>query len=179
MHYTPNNDGLRAACRLRNSQALNLQYRATIKAQPVTPVRDAGIMRTITLVLLSILIAACAARHRAAPTPGASLSSTTPPTGAVVASAPAGTTPTPAAPVADQPTDPNVPDPNILKRGYRAFRQNGQLLYCRSQILTGTHFPSTVCLTDAQVKASEHGKQEALDQISKSGGVDCRVYKCN
>jgi hypothetical protein len=136
-------------------------------------------MRTITLVLLSILIAACAARQRAAPTPGASLSSTTAPTGTVVATAPAGTTATPATPVADHPTDPNVPDPNILKHGYKAVHQNGQLLYCRSQILTGTHFQNTVCLTDAQVRASEHGKQEALDQIGKAGGVDCRVYKCN
>ncbi len=75
-------------------------------------------MRTITLVLLSILIAACAARQRA-PTPG------------------------------------------------------------RSQILTGTHFPNTICLTEAQVKASDHGKQEALDQLGKAGGSDCRIYKCN
>jgi hypothetical protein len=149
-------------------------------------------MRTITLVLLSILIAACATRQRA-PTPGAGPASNAAPEGTVVASAPAGitpapagatptpagTTPTPAAPVADHPSDPNVPDPNILKHGYKAVHQKGQLLYCRSQILTGTHFQNTVCLTDAQVRASEHGKQEALDQLGKAGGADCRVYKCN
>jgi hypothetical protein len=142
-------------------------------------------MRTITLVLLSILIAACATRQRA-PTPGAGSASNAAPEGTVVASAragitptPAGATPTPAAPVADHPSDPNVPDPNILQHGYKAVHQHGQLLYCRSQILTGTHFPNTVCLTDAQVRASEHGKQEALDQLGKAGGADCRVYKCN
>jgi hypothetical protein len=142
-------------------------------------------MRTITLVLLSILIAACAARQRA-PTTGAGPASNAAPEGTVLASAPAGTTPTPAgttptpaAPVADHPSDPNVPDPNILKHGYKAVHQKGQLLYCRSQILTGTHFQNTVCLTEAQVKASEHGKQEALDQLGKAGGADCRVYKCN
>jgi hypothetical protein len=142
-------------------------------------------MRTITLVLLSILIAACATRQRA-PTPGAGLTSNAAPEGTVVASAPAGitptlagATPTPAAPVADHPSDPNVPDPNILKHGYKAVHQHGQLLYCRSQILTGTHFQNTVCLTEAQVRASEHGKQEALDQLGKAGGADCRVYKCN
>jgi hypothetical protein len=135
-------------------------------------------MRTITLVFLSILIAACAARQRA-PTPVASFSSAAAPTGVVAASAPAGTTPTPAVPVADHPADPNVPDPKILKLGYRAVHQNGQLRYCRSQILTGTHFQNTVCLTEAQVEAIEHGKQEALDQLGKGGGMDCHVYKCN
>jgi hypothetical protein len=142
-------------------------------------------MRTITLVLLSILIAACAARQRA-PIAGASPSSQAAPEATVAASAPpgatptpAGTTPTPAATVADHPSDPNVPDPNILKHGYKAVHQKGQLLYCRSQILTGTHFQNTICLTEAQVKASEHGKQEALDQLGKAGGADCRVYKCN
>ncbi len=136
-------------------------------------------MRTITLVLLSILIAACAVRQRA-PTPGPGPASNAAPEGGVAASAPAGTTPPPAAPVADHPTDnSNVPDPDILKHGYKAVQQNGQLLYCRSQILTGTHFPNTICLTEAQVKASDHGKQEALDQLGKAGGSDCRIYKCN
>ena len=79
-------------------------------------------MRTVTLVLLSILIAACATRQRAPP--GAGPASNAVPEAAVVALAPAGTTPPPAAPVADHPTDPNVPDPNILKRGYKAVHLN-------------------------------------------------------
>ena len=99
----------------------------------------------------------------------------------MVASAPAGTTPPPAAPVADHPADPNVPDPNLLKLGYRAVLKNGQLRYCRSQILSGTHFPNTVCFDRSRgAQASEHGKQETLDHTwAKAGGVDCRVYKCN
>ena len=106
-------------------------------------------MRTISLVLLSILIAACAARQRAP----ASLPSKATPEGAMAASAPAGTTTSAsAAPVADHPADKsNVPDPNILKHGYKAVHLNGQLRYCRSQILTGTHFQNTVCLTETQV----------------------------
>ena len=135
-------------------------------------------MRTITLVLLSILIAACAARQRA-PALSAGPASNAAPAGTVVAGAPAGTTSTPAEPVVDHLSDPNVPDPNILKHGYKAVHHNGKLLYCRSQILTGTHFQNTVCLTEAQVKASERGRQEALDQLGKAGGADCRVYKCN
>jgi hypothetical protein len=65
-----------------------------------------------------------------------------------------------------------------VKHGYKPVHRNGQLLYCRSQILTGTHFQNTVCLTEAQVNASERERQDVLDQLAKSGGVDCHVYKC-
>jgi hypothetical protein len=30
-----------------------------------------------------------------------------------------------------------------------------------------------------RVRKSDHGKQEALDQLGKAGGSDCRIYKCN
>ena len=150
-------------------------------------------MKTMGLLLLSVSIAACATQQRP-PTAGAVPSAATAPTGVVVAgapvgttptgvvavSAPAGTTPTSAAPGADHPTDSsNGPDPNILKHGYKAVHRNGQLLYCRSEILTGTHFKNTVCLTEAQVTASEREKQDVVDQLGKAGGVDCRVARCN
>jgi hypothetical protein len=135
-------------------------------------------MKTIGLLLLSVSIAACATQQRP-PTAGVVPSATTAPTDAVAASAPAGTTPTSAAPVADHPTgSSNVADPNILKHGYKAVHRNGQLLYCRSQILTGTHFQNTICLTEAQLNAAERERQEVVDQLGKAGGVDCHVYKC-
>jgi hypothetical protein len=135
-------------------------------------------MKTITLVFLSVVIAACATQQRA-PATRADPNSVAPNV-AVAASAPAGTTPAPAVPVADHSADnSNVAVQSALKHGYKAVHRNGQLLYCRSQILTGTHFQNTVCLTEAQMNASERERQEVLDQLSKSGGVDCRVYKCN
>ena len=135
-------------------------------------------MKTLGLLLLSVSIAACATQQHPTAT-GAVPSSTAAPTGAATASAPAGATPTSAALVADHPADKsNVVDPSILKHGYKPVHRNGQLLYCRSQILTGTHFQNTVCLTEAQVNASERERQDVLDQLAKSGGVDCHVYKC-
>jgi hypothetical protein len=137
-------------------------------------------MKTIAIVLLSVSLAACAAQQRV-PATGAESSSKAAPTGAAAAaSAPAGTTSTSAAPAADHPADnSNAVSQSALKHGYKAVNKNGQLLYCRSEILTGTHFRNTVCLTEAQVNASERDRQEVLDQITKSGGVDCRVARCN
>jgi hypothetical protein len=160
-----------------------MQHRAILLGWLAAPAWDAGIMKTLGLLLLSVSIAACATQQRPTAT-GAVPSSTAAPTGAVAATptsgAPAGATPTSAALVADHPADKsNVVDPNILKHGYKPVHRNGQLLYCRSQILTGTHFQNTVCLTEAQVNASERERQETLDQLTKAGGIDCRVAKCN
>ena len=171
-----------------------MQHRAIMPGWLVAPAWDAGIMKTLGLLLLSVSIAACATQQRPTAT-GAVPSSTAAPTGAAAATptsgapvggatptsaAPAGATPTSAALVADHPADKsNVVDPSILKHGYKPVHRNGQLLYCRSQILTGTHFQNTVCLTEAQVNASERERQEVLDQLAKAGGIDCRVTKCN
>jgi hypothetical protein len=146
-------------------------------------------MKTITLVLLSVFIVACATRQRA-PASGAEPSSKAVPTGVAAASAPVGTTlasaaPTSAAstspaPAADHPADAANPVRQAaLKHGYKLVHRNGQDLYCRSEILTGTHFRNTICLTEAQVSASERDRQEVLDQLAKGGAVDCRVPKCN
>jgi hypothetical protein len=131
-------------------------------------------MKTITLVLLSVSIVACATRQRAPA-----------PTGVAAASAPVGTTvasvaSTSSAPAADHPADAANPVPQATrKHGYKLVHRNGQDLYCRSEILTGTHFRNTVCLTEAQMSASERDRQEVLDQLAKGGAVDCRVPKCN
>jgi hypothetical protein len=146
-------------------------------------------MKTITLALLSVLLVACATRQRA-PATGAEPSSTAAPAGVAAASAPVGTTlasaastsaaSTPSAPAADHPADAaNSARQAALKHGYKLVHRNGQDLYCRSEILTGTHFRNTVCLTEAQVSASERDRQEVLDQLGKGGAVDCRVVKCN
>lgn len=142
---------------------------------------DAGIMRTIAIVVVLGSIAACATQPRppavaALADPNSKVTST----GAVAASAHVGTTTIAAAPVADHPADdPNVVNQSYVKRGYKAVHRNGEMLYCRSETLTGTHFKNTVCLSDAQMQAADRNKQEAIDQMGKAGGVDCRVYKCN
>src|SRR5579859_7241149 len=100
-------------------------------------------MKTITLVLLSVLVAACATQRRA-PAIGADPSSKVAPAGAVAAGAPEGATTTSAAPAAAAQADnSSVVVQTAMKHGYKAVHRNGQLLYCRSEILTGTHFRNT------------------------------------
>jgi hypothetical protein len=93
---------------------------------------------------------------------------------------PVGTTTGAAAPVADHPADdPTIVNQKYVKRGYRPVRRNGEILYCRSETLTGTHFKNTVCLSAAQMQLAERNNQDTIDQMGKAGSVDCRVSKCN
>lgn len=129
-------------------------------------------MKTIATVVLSGLIAACATQPRV-PAPAAAANPKPPaPASTMAATSPVGTTTVAAAPAAD------VVNQSYLKRGYRAVHRNGQLLYCQSQVLTGTHFQHTVCLSDAQLKAADDGKQSTLDQMGKGGALDC-LKQCN
>src|SRR5258708_16021595 len=64
-----------------------------------------------------------------------------------VITAPAATIPARSA-SANSSTDNANPAVNqtLVKRGYQPRQLNGQLKYCRSEVLTGTHFSNTVCL---------------------------------
>jgi hypothetical protein len=137
-------------------------------------------MKTIAFVILSGLIAACATQKHAPPTAAVADPHLKIATDAgAAASAPAGTIPVSVAPAADQAADSsNVVNENLVRHGFKPIHQNGQLLYCRSEVLTGTHFPQTVCLTEAQLRASERGRQQLMDTLNKGGGIDCSVIKC-
>jgi hypothetical protein len=152
--------------------------RAIIVANGYGPDGMQRIMKTFALVILSGLIAACATQKQAPATavadPHLKIA-----TDVGAASAPAGTTPVSAVPAADQAADSSsAVNENLVKHGFKPIHQNGQLLYCRSEVLTGTHFPQTVCLTEAQLRASERGRQQLMDTLNKGGGIDCSVIKC-
>jgi hypothetical protein len=84
------------------------------------------------------------------------------------------------APVVDQTARTSeVVNQNYLKRGYQAVHRNGQLLYCRSETVSGTRFLSTVCETDAQLKAAEQTRQYGVDELRKSRSGVCTALKCN
>ena len=138
-------------------------------------------MRAFAIAVVLCSIAACATQPRppavAAPAdPSPKVASS----GAAAASAPVGTTTGAAAAVADHPADdPTVVNQKYVKRGYNPVHRNGEILYCKSETLTGTHFKNTVCLSAAQLQVADRNNQEAIDQMGKAGGVDCHVYKCN
>jgi hypothetical protein len=72
----------------------------------------------------------------------------------------------------------NAVDENLVKRGYRTVQRNGQLLYCQTQTLTGTHFNNTVCLTEAQVRARDQDTQNTKDQLGREGRAACPSGGC-
>jgi hypothetical protein len=112
-------------------------------------------MKTIALVVVLGLIAACATQQHARATaadadPHLKIATND---GAAAATAPLGTTPVSAAPVADHAADnSNVVDRSLVKHGYKAIHRNGQVLYCRSEVLTGTRLlPASMTPETARV----------------------------
>ncbi len=54
------------------------------------------------------------------------------------------------------------------KMGYRLVNENGQTLYCRSEVLTGSHVErETVCLTVAQVDRLREQTQRGLMNVER------------
>jgi hypothetical protein len=66
----------------------------------------------------------------------------------------------------------------LVKRGYQPRQLNGQLKYCRSQVLTGTHFRSTVCLTPDQISATDGNTKSDLNTLDRAGRSICPNNKC-
>jgi hypothetical protein len=139
-----------------------------------------SIHRTIAMAALFGLISACTTSPRA---PVVAERADTiveiKSTGAVTAGAPVGIA-TAAAPVADQTVrNSEIADQSYLKSGYRVAHRNGQLVYCRSEAITGTLFRSTVCKTNAEMKAAEQIRQNVADELGKPhGGVCNNPPKC-
>jgi hypothetical protein len=99
---------------------------------------------------------------------------------------PAATDPTPAATTPATSASANSPTDNanpaviqaLVKRGYQPRRLNGQLKYCRSQVLTGTHFRSTVCLTPDEISAADGNTKSDLKQLDRAGRSICPNNNC-
>jgi hypothetical protein len=67
----------------------------------------------------------------------------------------------------------------LVKRGYQPRQLNGQLKYCRSQVLTGTHFRSTVCLTPEEISATDGNTKSDLNTLDRAGRSICPNNKCD
>jgi hypothetical protein len=138
-------------------------------------------VRAFAIIVVLCSIAACATQSRppavaALADPNSNVASA----GAAAARAPAATTTGAIAPIADHPADdPIVVNQDYVKRGYKPVHRNGEILYCRSDTLTGTRFKNTVCLSATQMQAIDRNKQDTIDKMGKAGGLDCHVYKCS
>jgi hypothetical protein len=95
-------------------------------------------------------------------------------------SAPAATTPARSASANSSTDNANlVVNQTLLKRGYQPRQINGQLRYCRTQVLTGTRFSNTVCLTQEQISAIDGDTKSNLDTLGGAGRALCPNNKCD
>ena len=113
--------------------------------------------RLLTLIAMGYLCAACATRDSASPDLRPS-----PPASA-------------AAPVktAGSVGDADKVNQDLIKRGYRLRKLDGRQLYCKTEVLTGTHFSNSVCLSEAQIKALDLDTQNSKDRMGRQTIMPC------
>lgn len=114
-------------------------------------------------VLTAVLCPACTGQQRSATPLGAPDSSVR----GASAGTEAGT---------DALTPPGV-DPELLRR-YRVVKRGNAILYCRPEILTGTRFPKTVCLTASELKAEQTRAREMLHSLDEGQVNFCNGKPC-
>jgi hypothetical protein len=157
-------------------------------AVPPPPLRPRSRLRVrnVTLIAAMLGVASACAAHRElakrepAPskgpnTPSASAvplgTAATVPSAAVPApsAAPApATTSTQSAATAGTKTASSGVNQGLLKEGYRATKKRGQLMYCRTEVVTGTRFRNNVCLTEAQIMEQRRNARDTLNAPRKA-----------
>ena len=122
------------------------------------------------------LTAACATREHVPPTPPGS---SNPARTNVTESPLPSTSSAAAAKTASASYEVEPANQDLIKRGYRLKRINGELLYCKTQVLTGTHFTNTLCLTEARLKALDLDTQSSKDRMGRQTQAPCPLAACN
>jgi len=138
----------------------------------------------LAVQVILLMLFGCVAKPQA-PAPKNAVTAENP-TPAATNPTPAATNPTPAATTPATSASANSPTDNanpaviqaLVKRGYQPRRLNGQLKYCRSQVLTGTHFRSTVCLTPDEISAADGNTKSDLKQLDRAGRSICPNNNC-
>jgi hypothetical protein len=129
-----------------------------------------------TSVAISIaLLSACSSQPRPATAPPGAVA----PAAEPLAASP---TPPPAAAAATSPdgaaaTSSLKPDPELLKQGYKVQTYHGQLMYCRTQELTGSSLTRKVCQTAEQIGARTENAREIMN--TRRSDASCGQMKCN
>ena len=74
-------------------------------------------------------------------------------------------------------TQPAGADPELLKR-YQVVKRGEAVLYCRPEILTGTRFAKSVCLTETELKAEQVRAREMLHSLDEGQANFCNGKPC-
>jgi hypothetical protein len=67
----------------------------------------------------------------------------------------------------------------LLKQGYKLALLHGQRLYCRAEMVTGTQFPNTVCLTEDHIKQPEQNTRDTTQSRAMHPNPQCRKPDCS
>jgi hypothetical protein len=123
------------------------------------------------IVVISTALAACSGTpHRATVVAAA------PPQPAAIASGAANDAPA-TAPAQTAASAEKV-DPNLVKAGYSVVRRNDQILYCRTEVITGQRIGTRICLTAAQIQSEKQNVTKARDLMNQSN-YSCMGTACS
>ena len=123
-------------------------------------------MLRLTLGISLLLVAACTHERPVIQPVAATGKPAVHPESAIAAAAPGST----GAP----PTRPAV-NTDLIKQGYRTGLRHGQLVYCRTEQLTGSRFKTEVCLSEGQVLDEQ---KRAKDSITAPRSTRCLGPEC-
>jgi hypothetical protein len=73
---------------------------------------------------------------------------------------------------------PALVNARLVSQGYRVVKRGDQLLYCRSQSVTGTAFLSTVCKTESQIRDQDAAVQQYKDTLNQPHIAPCVAVGC-
>ena len=117
-------------------------------------------LRPIALAVFATWAAACSN------TPGARASRTDEPAAGNAAAIAPGTAPA------------GVVDASLIKAGYSVMRRQGEVLYCRSEVITGQRIGTQICLTAGQIQAEKQNVNQAKDLLNRPNynclGLSCK-----
>jgi hypothetical protein len=69
-------------------------------------------------------------------------------------------------------------DASLVKQGYSVLRRHDEVLYCRTEIITGNRISTRICLTAAQIQDEKHDVMKAKD-ILNTPANRCVGTVCN
>jgi hypothetical protein len=68
-------------------------------------------------------------------------------------------------------------DANLVKAGYSVMRRHDQVLYCRTEVITGQRIGARVCLSAAQIQTEKQEVTKARDMLNQPN-YNCLGNSC-
>jgi hypothetical protein len=71
-----------------------------------------------------------------------------------------------------------VVDASLVKAGYSVMRRQGEVLYCRNEVITGQRIGTRICLSAAQIQNEKQNVTKAKDLLNQPSNR-CLGASCN